>query len=118
MVIAGRRLFQKGPPKPSASLCCPMTVPPALTRTRTAWSRGKKCPCENVGMDFAQFTTISFDCYGTLIDWEAGILPLLRNLLASHNQSQPHANILQLYGEFEAQAKLDRTRAIAKCWSR
>ncbi len=56
-------------------------------------------------MDFSRFTTISFDCYGTLIDWESGILPVLRNLLANHGQSQPDDAILELYGEFEAQAE-------------
>ena len=39
-------------------------------------------------MDFSRFTTISFDCYGTLIDWESGILPTLRAVLANH-QSKP-----------------------------
>jgi 2-haloacid dehalogenase len=53
-------------------------------------------------MDFSRFTTISFDCYGTLIDWESGILPVLRTLLANHGQSQPDNAILELYGEFEA----------------
>jgi 2-haloacid dehalogenase len=56
-------------------------------------------------MDFSHFTTISFDCYGTLIDWEAGILPTLRTVLASHGQSLPDAAILELYGEFEAEAE-------------
>jgi 2-haloacid dehalogenase len=56
-------------------------------------------------MDFSHFTTISFDCYGTLIDWEAGILPALRSVLASHGQSLPDAAILELYGEFEAEAE-------------
>jgi phosphoglycolate phosphatase-like HAD superfamily hydrolase len=32
-------------------------------------------------MDFSRFTTISFDCSGTLIDWEGGILPALRAVL-------------------------------------
>lgn len=54
-------------------------------------------------MDFSQFTTISFDCYGTLIDWEAGILPVLRSVLANHGQSLSDAFILELYGEFEAE---------------
>jgi 2-haloacid dehalogenase len=55
-------------------------------------------------MDFSRFTTISFDCYGTLIDWESGILPVLRGVLGSHGQSQSlsDAAILELYGEFEA----------------
>jgi 2-haloacid dehalogenase len=56
-------------------------------------------------MDFSAFSTITFDCYGTLIDWEAGILPALRSVLAAHGQSLPDAPILELYGEFEAQAE-------------
>jgi len=56
-------------------------------------------------IDFSRFTTISFDCYGTLIDWESGILPTLRAVLANHGQSLPDADILELYGEFEAQAE-------------
>jgi 2-haloacid dehalogenase len=56
-------------------------------------------------MDFSRFTTISFDCYGTLIDWEAGILPVLRTVLANRGHSLPDAAILELYGEFEAEAE-------------
>src|SRR6266403_1809695 len=56
-------------------------------------------------MDFSTFTTITFDCYGTLIDWEAGILPTLRGILAAHGHILPDAAILELYGEFEAQAE-------------
>jgi 2-haloacid dehalogenase len=56
-------------------------------------------------MDFSAFTTITFDCYGTLIDWEAGLLPALHGVLAAHGQSMPDAALLELYGEFEAQAE-------------
>jgi 2-haloacid dehalogenase len=56
-------------------------------------------------MDFKNFAAISFDCYGTLIDWESGILPVMRTLLAHHGQSMPDAAILELYGEFEAEAE-------------
>ncbi len=56
-------------------------------------------------MDFSRFTTISFDCYGTLIDWEAGMLPVLRALLAQHNCNLAGPAILELYGEFEAEAE-------------
>ena len=31
-------------------------------------------------MSFAQYQALSFDCYGTLIDWEAGILAALKPL--------------------------------------
>jgi 2-haloacid dehalogenase len=56
-------------------------------------------------MDFSRFTTISFDCYGTLIDWESGILPVLRGVLANHRQILSDAAILELYAEFEAAAE-------------
>lgn len=56
-------------------------------------------------MDFSRFTTISFDCYGTLVDWESGILPVLRAVLARHSRTLADAAILELYGEFEADAE-------------
>ena len=56
-------------------------------------------------MDFSTFTTITFDCYGTLIEWEAGLLPELRRLLGAHGKTLPDAAILQLYGGFEARAE-------------
>jgi 2-haloacid dehalogenase len=56
-------------------------------------------------MDFSGFQAISFDCYGTLINWEAGILPALRGVLSNHGQNLPDSNILELYGEFEGEAE-------------
>jgi len=56
-------------------------------------------------MDFSRFTTISFDCYGTLIDWESGILPVLRSVLRNRDLILSDARVLELYGEFEAEAE-------------
>jgi 2-haloacid dehalogenase len=56
-------------------------------------------------MDFSRFSAISFDCYGTLANWEAGILPALQSVLARHGRSLADASILELYGEFEAEAE-------------
>lgn len=56
-------------------------------------------------MDLSRITTVSFDCYGTLIDWESGILPVLRFLLANHGHNLTDASILELYGEFEAESE-------------
>lgn len=56
-------------------------------------------------MDFSRFTTLSFDCYGTLIEWEAGILPAMRRVLDRHGKTLSDAAILELYGEFEAEAE-------------
>ena len=34
------------------------------------------------GLDYGAFDALTFDCYGTLIDWEAGILAALRSIPA------------------------------------
>ena len=30
-------------------------------------------------MDFGDITLLSFDCYGTLVEWKAGVLDILQN---------------------------------------
>ncbi len=56
-------------------------------------------------MNRSRLLAISFDCYGTLIDWEAGIVPVIRNILAKHGHLLSDASILELYAEFEAEAE-------------
>src|SRR5581483_4639590 len=56
-------------------------------------------------LDFSRFQFISFDCYGTLIDWERGILSALRPVLQKHSIDLPSADLLQIYGELEAEAE-------------
>jgi 2-haloacid dehalogenase len=56
-------------------------------------------------LDFSQFRVITFDCYGTIIDWESGILGALHPILARHNINLDDAEILRLYGEFELEAE-------------
>ena len=56
-------------------------------------------------LDFRRFRVLTFDCYGTLIDWESGILGALRPLLAAHGKSLPDEKLLELYGELEAEAE-------------
>jgi len=51
--------------------------------------------------DLAPFDYVSFDCYGTLIDWESGILAYLRPLLRSKQRDVSDGEILSLYSEFE-----------------
>lgn len=52
-------------------------------------------------MDFSQVEYISFDCYGTLIDWESGILAYLRPLLQRKNRHVSDSETLDRYSEFE-----------------
>ena len=56
-------------------------------------------------IDFARFEWLSFDCYGTLIDWETGLLSYLRPLLESKGHALSDAEILNLYSEFEPRAQ-------------
>ena len=50
---------------------------------------------------FDSFQAITFDCYGTLIDWESGILRALRPLLAEHGKRVSDEQVLALYAELE-----------------
>lgn len=53
-------------------------------------------------MSFESIRLITFDCYGTLIDWENGMLAALRPLLSRDGRNVPDLQILELYGEIEA----------------
>jgi 2-haloacid dehalogenase len=52
-------------------------------------------------LDLSQFEYLSFDCYGTLIDWESGMLSYLRPLLRSKARNVTDSEVLNLYSEFE-----------------
>jgi 2-haloacid dehalogenase len=56
-------------------------------------------------LDFSKFEVLTFDCYGTLIDWEAGILSVLKPMLSVHSQTLSDSEILELYGDFEVEAE-------------
>ncbi|MGA3210346.1 MAG: HAD family hydrolase, partial [Terriglobales bacterium] len=55
-------------------------------------------------LDFSRFSHLTFDCYGTLIDWESGILSAVKPILGAHlNEVAPDDEILDLYGVIEAE---------------
>lgn len=54
---------------------------------------------------FETFRVISFDCFGTLIDWESGILSALKVIFASRGLFPSDAEILEQYAEFEAEVE-------------
>jgi 2-haloacid dehalogenase len=56
-------------------------------------------------LDFTRFEILTFDCYGTLINWEDGILRCLHRILAAHGKDIDDVMLLQLYGDFEARAE-------------
>ena len=56
-------------------------------------------------LSFSGVTVLSFDCYGTLIDWETGILSALRPLLSRRQIQLADSDLLQLYARFEREAQ-------------
>ena len=53
-------------------------------------------------LEFERYRVLTFDCYGTLIDWENGILNALRPLLLAHDIQLSDNNILEQYAEIES----------------
>ncbi len=56
-------------------------------------------------LDFTRFKILTFDCYGTLIDWETGILATLHRIFQAHAKQIDDATILKLYGDFEQRSE-------------
>ncbi|PWB77276.1 MAG: hypothetical protein C3F08_10120 [Candidatus Methylomirabilota bacterium] len=54
---------------------------------------------ERIKLDFDNFEVLTFDRYGTLIDWKVGIRETLRPVLARHHIDMPAHHALELYAE-------------------
>jgi 2-haloacid dehalogenase len=53
-------------------------------------------------LDFDQFDVLTFDCYGTLIDWETGIVSALRPILDAHQVTASDERVLETFARHEA----------------
>jgi 2-haloacid dehalogenase len=56
-------------------------------------------------IDFGAFEALTFDCYGTLIDWETGILAALRPVLLAHGVAGASVSddaLLERFGAHES----------------
>lgn len=56
-------------------------------------------------LNFKQFEALSFDCYGTLMDWEAGITPVLKQLVSAHQVDCNERQLLEWFAEYESVAE-------------
>jgi 2-haloacid dehalogenase len=56
-------------------------------------------------IDFTHKEVLTFDCYGTLIDWESGILSALRPVLRAHSVEVADESLLELYARLESAAE-------------
>jgi 2-haloacid dehalogenase len=53
-------------------------------------------------IDFSSIEALTFDCYGTLIDWERGILNALQPVFAPHAIEAEEDELLECYAKHEA----------------
>ena len=56
-------------------------------------------------LNFDDFAVLTFDCYGTLIDWETGIWDALQPILANHGITMTQDAALELYGKLESEVE-------------
>jgi 2-haloalkanoic acid dehalogenase type II len=80
-------------------------------------------------MDLRAFKALTFDCYGTLIDWESGILAELKPWVAASSLKLTDDQILEAFGEAESACEVatpskiypgilaDTMRALGKRWN-
>lgn len=58
-------------------------------------------------MNLSDFDALSFDCYGTLIDWETGIAAVLRTWADAHGLPMTDEQLLTAYSTHQAQAEVE-----------
>ena len=56
-------------------------------------------------MDFDRFEWLSFDCYGTLVDWETGISDAVTGAMASHGVQLSKPEVLALFASVEPEVQ-------------
>lgn len=61
-------------------------------------------------IDFSKYRVLTFDCYGTLIDWEGGITKLVRPWLADLDPQVPPNRLLTSFAR--VQTKLQQVRPV------
>jgi 2-haloacid dehalogenase len=54
-------------------------------------------------LDFDAFDVMTFDCYGTLIDWESGLLAAFRAPLAAHGIGASDRDVLTAFARHESE---------------
>ncbi len=72
-------------------------------------------------MDLGEYDALTFDCYGTLIDWERGILDALHPWLRRHALDLPRPRLLEEFAESETRRRPPRPpspipRSWRRCW--
>ena len=56
-------------------------------------------------LDYDRFEALTFDCYGTLIDWETGLTEAFRAAVRGHGLEPDAEDVLERYARHEAAAE-------------
>jgi 2-haloacid dehalogenase len=62
-------------------------------------------------LDFSRFKALTFDCYGTLIDWETGLGRQLEELAFRHGLAASKEELLERFAQAESRAERERPTA-------
>ena len=57
-------------------------------------------------LDFNRYQWLSFDCYGTLVDWETGISDAVGRVFAFHGVRKTRSEILALFADAEPKVQM------------
>ena len=63
-------------------------------------------------MELTEFEALSFDCYGTLIDWEAGLLAVLGPWARARGLALTGEELLTAYAQVEAAVEAEHPAAV------
>ena len=75
---------------------------PTASGTPAASGAPRRLPANRPArLDPDSFDLLTFDCYGTLVDWEAGIIAAVREACAAHSLGPGDAAILSAFGAAE-----------------
>ena len=66
----------------------------------------------DIDLDLTQFKALSFDCYGTLIDWEAGIAAVLAPWAREQGLDLTDEELLLAYADNEADVERETPSAL------
>lgn len=94
------------------AICRPCGCHDMVTRNLNVRPRGALagrralCSGDCTMLHFEHFTHISFDCYGTLIDWETGILAAVTPVVARRGIALEAEQLLRLYARYEAEQEV------------
>lgn len=61
-------------------------------------------------MNLLLYRCLSFDCYGTLIDWETGLVMALKSILERYGIKVSESELLELYADTETEVEAEPYR--------